>query len=108
MTHSVTKRVDGRREGSRGRYHTAGTILATGFTLTVALSACGRSSDAPTGGTPPTGGSAGSTPAPASSSTGGLSAGTFGDLKNICGPGTANGATGRGITAHLDSDWGDR
>ena len=62
-------------------------VAAVGVTT-----ACGRSSNVPTGG--------GATAAAPSSSaaTTSASAGDFGTLKAICGPGSAKGATGRGVT----------
>ncbi len=62
-------------------------VAAVGVTT-----ACGRSSNVPTGG--------GATAAAPSSSaaTTSASAGDFGTLKGICGPGSAKGATARGVT----------
>jgi hypothetical protein len=62
--------------------------------LGLALAACGRSSGSPTGqGTPSSG-----TSASASATADAAGAGDFGTLKKICGPGTAKGATARGVT----------
>ena len=61
-------------------------VAAVGVTT-----ACGRSSNTPsTGGTTST--------APSASATVAASKGDFGDLKGICGPGNAKGATSRGVT----------
>jgi hypothetical protein len=57
------------------------------------LAACGRSTDTASGSP--------GTQAPASSAAStstGTAVGTFGDLKGICGPGDAKGATARGVT----------
>jgi ABC-type branched-subunit amino acid transport system substrate-binding protein len=72
---------------------------ATSSALVVAValgvSACGRSSNSPSTGTGSTAPAASaSTSAPASAGPG-----DFGTLKAICGPGTATGATGRGVTS---------
>ncbi len=55
--------------------------------------ACGRSSGG-SGGQPSSGGSSSSSASPTSSAA----AGDFGTLKGVCGPGTAKGATARGVT----------
>ncbi len=73
----------------RGPITIIGTPLVLGAVTVLALSACGRSSGGPTAN--PTG------PASASS-TPSATAGDFGTLKGICGPGDAKGATGRGVT----------
>src|ERR1700742_4383769 len=73
--------------------------LATGSAVVVAValgvSACGRSSNTPTG--------QGSSTAPASSTTTSAAPsaapGDFGSLKSVCGSGNASGATARGVTA---------
>jgi ABC-type branched-subunit amino acid transport system substrate-binding protein len=77
-----------------GRRRTAGLISVASATAVVTLlSACGRSSTTPTSGpVPVTAASSASVSAPAS-------AGTFGSLKDICGPGDAKGATAKGVTA---------
>jgi ABC-type branched-subunit amino acid transport system substrate-binding protein len=67
------------------------TALAT--TTLLALAACGRSGSATPAG-PASSGSTGS----ASASASGSAAGDFGSLKAICGPGTATGGSGRGIS----------
>ena len=65
-------------------------VATLGFTA-----ACGRSAnDVPTGGS--TGGAAAPTGAATSATT--TSAGDFGTLKGICGPGDAKGATAKGVT----------
>ena len=70
----------------RLRSATAG-VAAFGLAMT-GLAACGRSSSGPTRSP--------STPPPSTSSA--AAAGSFGTLKNICGPGSAKGATSRGVT----------
>jgi ABC-type branched-subunit amino acid transport system substrate-binding protein len=66
--------------------------VAGATALALAVAACGRSSNVPTDA-----GIVPATAAPtASAST--ASAGDFGSLKNICGPGDAKGATARGVT----------
>jgi Periplasmic binding protein len=62
--------------------------------LTVTTVGCSRSSSSTSGPTPSTG----PTGAAAASTTGGAGVGDFGDLKGICGPGSASGTTGRGVT----------
>ena len=62
--------------------------LAATWTLTAA---CGRS-----GGGPSTPNQSASAATQSTSSS--ANAGTFGSLKNICGPGSASGATARGVT----------
>ena len=70
-------------------------VVALATTALVALSACGRSASAPTNSQAP--GAAGtSSGAPSSAAAAGV--GDFGDLKAICGPGTATGGSGRGIS----------
>jgi ABC-type branched-subunit amino acid transport system substrate-binding protein len=66
--------------------------VAGAMALALAVAACGRSSNVPTGAAVVP-----ATVAPtAAAST--ASAGDFGTLKNICGPGDAKGATARGVT----------
>jgi ABC-type branched-subunit amino acid transport system substrate-binding protein len=60
-----------------------------GAVLTLGLSACGRSSSG--GGT--------TTPTAEASASASAGIGDFGSLKGICGPGTAKGHIGRGVTA---------
>jgi hypothetical protein len=63
--------------------------------IALGASACGRSSNTPSG----QGTTAPTTSATASASaTASVGPGDFGTLKGICGPGTASGATGRGVT----------
>ena len=61
--------------------------------LAVATVGCGRSSSKATASSGPT-----AVPASAKASSTGVGVGDFGDLKGICGPGSAKGATGRGVT----------
>ncbi len=65
--------------------------LAGVAALALTATACGRSSSNATGG-------AVGQPTSAASSSSAPSAGDFGDLKHICGPGNAKGATARGVT----------
>jgi ABC-type branched-subunit amino acid transport system substrate-binding protein len=69
--------------------------VAVATSTLVALAACGRSgstpSNTPSGSTPAT------TAAPSSTASA-AGPGDFGDLKAICGPGTATGGSGRGIS----------
>ncbi len=81
---------------SRSR-RTAAIRPAVVLLATAALgltAACGRSSNTPTGGT--TTGGAATTSAAASTQAPGK--GDFGTLKAICGPGSAKGATAKGVT----------
>ena len=71
----------------------ASVPLAVGAVLALSLSACGRSSSGGGNSTPSSPSSS------AASSSSQSSAGDFGDLKKICGPGTAKGGSGRGISA---------
>ena len=70
-----------------------GMSVATTVALVLGVTACGRSGSS----------SSGPSNAPATSGGGTSSAaagkGDFGDLKAVCGPGTAKGGTGRGLTA---------
>jgi ABC-type branched-subunit amino acid transport system substrate-binding protein len=67
--------------------------VATAAMLVAGVAGCGRSgSSSSTPSSAPTTGGAPATTAPAAK-------GDFGDLKAICGPGTAKGGSGRGITA---------
>ncbi len=67
--------------------------LALGAVLSLTLAACGRSG----GSTSPSQtSSAASSASPSASAT--AAAGDFGTLKGVCGPGTAKGATERGVT----------
>ena len=70
-----------------------GVALAT--FATVAGCARSGSSEKPPASAPGGAGTTGSSPA----SAGAPAAGDFGDLKAICGPGTAKGGSGRGLTA---------
>jgi ABC-type branched-subunit amino acid transport system substrate-binding protein len=81
-----------RPTGRRGALNSIAAPVAIGAALTLALSACGRSSNTPTT-TPSSGG------ASTSSSAAAAAAGDFGDLKAICGSGNVTGGSGRGITA---------
>ncbi len=76
----------------------ASTAIALLAAASLGIAACGRSSSGGGGGTSPSssGGSSGSS-APASSAAA-AGKGDFGDLKGICGPGTATGATAKGVT----------
>jgi hypothetical protein len=72
--------------------------LATGSAVVVAIalgaSACGRSSNTPTGQSTNAPASSTSSSAPASAAPG-----DFGSLKGVCGSGNASGSTARGVTA---------
>jgi ABC-type branched-subunit amino acid transport system substrate-binding protein len=68
-------------------------ILTAAVTLFVAVAACGRSSNVPTGPGASTTGAA-SKLAPSSSA---VAAGEFGSLKKVCAPGPGTGGSGRGI-----------
>ena len=72
----------------------ASTAIALLAAASLGIAACGRSSSGGGGGTNPS--SSGST-APASSAAA-PGKGDFGTLKGICGPGTAKGATAKGVT----------
>jgi ABC-type branched-subunit amino acid transport system substrate-binding protein len=65
---------------------TAAVVLAM-----AGLVACGRSSSGPQA-------SPSATAAPSSSSSTAAAVGSFGTLKDVCGPGSAKGATSRGVT----------
>ncbi len=84
----------GRSSSRKARLGSVAGVVA----LSLAAAACGRSSSTPTstnpGGAQPTAGSS-STPSSTASAAG---VGDFGTLKGICGPGTAKGATSRGVT----------
>jgi ABC-type branched-subunit amino acid transport system substrate-binding protein len=67
-------------------------VSAAVAALALTIAACGRSS-APAAGTP-----ASKTAQPSASSAPANVAGSFGDLGRVCGPGTAKGATARGVT----------
>ncbi len=96
MTRRPTPGASARSRGRRGPLTKAATPLAIGAVLAVALSACGRSNSSSTP-TPSTSASSGGGTASAAPSA--SAAGTFGDLKAICGPGTPKGGSGRGLTA---------
>ena len=68
--------------------------LAAGACLMLAVAACGHSGSGSSG--PSTGGS--TAPSAAKTSANAVPAGDFGTLKGICGPGSAKGATSRGVT----------
>ncbi len=78
------------KRGSRGPV----TVVSGAACLVLALAACGRSSNTPSG--PAASGSSTTSSSPSSSAT--AAAGDFGTLKGICGPGKATGATARGVT----------
>jgi hypothetical protein len=70
-------------------------LVATVTALAVTAAGCGRSSSSGGGGT----GQASAQPSASASATpSAAAAGDFGDLKGICGSGTAKGATSRGVT----------
>jgi hypothetical protein len=77
---------------STGRTVRLVSVVAGATALALAVAACGRSSGAPTGASA----APASTAPSASAST--TAAGDFGSEKAICGPGTAKGATARGVT----------
>ena len=78
------------KRGSRGPV----TVVSGAACLVLALAACGRSSNTPSG--PAASGSSTTSSSPSASAT--AAAGDFGTLKGICGPGKATGATARGVT----------
>ena len=80
-----------RRGGSRGV-----KALSAAACLTLAVAACGRSSNTPSG--PAASGSTAPSSAASASTAAAAGPGDFGTLKKICGPGTATGATARGVT----------
>jgi hypothetical protein len=71
----------------------ANSTIALIAAAALGIAACGRSSSGGGGSTPSSSGT--TSKAPATTAAG---KGDFGDLKNICGPGTATGATERGVT----------
>jgi ABC-type branched-subunit amino acid transport system substrate-binding protein len=70
-------------------------VLIAAATLGVVTVGCGRSSSPASGSKD----AASATPTGAASSSAAAGKGDFGDLKAICGPGTASGPAARGITA---------
>jgi hypothetical protein len=82
--------------GSQARPRALVAVALTSV-LALVLAACGRSSGAGAGGS----NAQPSTSGAATSSAASASPGDFGTLKKICGPGTAKGATAKGVT---DSD----
>ena len=78
----------------KGLLSRAATPLAMVAVVGLSLAACGRSSSTPSGAATPSAGASSASSASASAAP----AGTFGTLKAICGPGTAKGATARGVT----------
>ncbi|HEX4431946.1 MAG TPA: ABC transporter substrate-binding protein [Frankiaceae bacterium] len=74
----------------------ASSAIALLAVASLGIAACGRSSSGGGGGTNPSSSAAGSASAAPTSAPAGK--GDFGDLKAVCGPGTAKGATGRGVT----------
>jgi ABC-type branched-subunit amino acid transport system substrate-binding protein len=70
-------------------------VLVAVATLGVVTAGCGRSSSGSGGSGAP----ASASPAVAASSNAAAGKGDFGDLKAICGPGTASGPAARGLTA---------
>ena len=76
---------------SAGRTVRLVSVVAGATALALAVAACGRSSNTATGGVTPTS-------AAPSATAGAAGAGDFGTEKAICGPGTAKGATARGVT----------
>jgi ABC-type branched-subunit amino acid transport system substrate-binding protein len=87
MTGSFGRQAHAKSRARRVAAVTTGLVAAT----TVGLAGCGRSSSPPQ--TP-----ASSAPQTASSSAAASQPGTFATLKNVCGSGTAKGATARGVT----------
>jgi ABC-type branched-subunit amino acid transport system substrate-binding protein len=74
----------------RSRYLSSTASLAAVALATVGVAGCGRSNSGSGGSTTPTGSAAPSASAGA--------VGSFGTLTHVCGPGTAKGATSRGVT----------
>jgi ABC-type branched-subunit amino acid transport system substrate-binding protein len=85
------------RSNSSARARSLAAIAGV-TTLVTLVSACGRSSDVPTGIGAPVATATASASASASGTTT-AAAGDFGTLKGICGPGTATGGSGRGLTS---------
>ena len=75
----------------------ASTAIALLAAASLGIAACGRSSSGGGNTSPSSSGSTNGSTAPATSAAA-PGKGDFGDLKAICGPGTAKGATGRGVT----------
>ena len=85
-----------RTGGRRGVLTRVATPVALGAVIVLAISACGRSS----GSSPAAPSSAGAgSKTTGSAGPSAKAAGDFGSLKGICGPGTAKGNIGRGVTA---------
>jgi ABC-type branched-subunit amino acid transport system substrate-binding protein len=78
--------MQSRRAVRTGRVAMAIAVAALGATT-----ACGRSSNTPTG-------TDGTTTTPSSAASSSAAKGDFGTLKGICGPGDAKGATAKGVT----------
>jgi Periplasmic binding protein len=74
----------------------ASTAIALVAVASLGIAACGRSSSGGGGGNSPS--SSGASSASAAPTSAAAGKGDFGDLKAICGPGTAKGATERGVT----------
>ena len=70
-----------------------GLVLLSAATALALTAACGRSSGVPTGG-----GTTAAAPTAAATTAAAAGKGDIGDLKAICGPGSAKGATARGVT----------
>jgi ABC-type branched-subunit amino acid transport system substrate-binding protein len=80
-----------RKSHLRSRRHSVVAALASGAVALAGAAACGRSGSAEPAASKSGGASA-------SATAGKAAAGSFGTLKNICGPGNAKGATARGVT----------
>src|SRR5690242_21367128 len=80
----------------RGPVRLCASASAVVVAISLGVSACGRSSNTPTGQgtTAPSSNATTNSTAPASAAPG-----DFGSLKGVCGSGNASGATARGVTA---------
>src|ERR1700760_1458902 len=80
----------------RGPVRLCASASAVVVAIALGASACGRSSNTPSGqgSTAPSGTSSSTSAAPTASA----GPGDFGTLKAVCGPGNATGATERGVT----------
>lgn len=83
-----------RVRGSGGR---SAALLATALAVALFAGACTRADNAVETATPSTEKAAGG-PGTSGNTAAGTSAGDFGDLKAVCGPGDAKGATAQGVT----------
>jgi ABC-type branched-subunit amino acid transport system substrate-binding protein len=88
------------RSGRSGGGHRPARLLATVMVMTLLMAACTRSdseTEIGTRGPAPASGQA-QAGGPTTAAPGGKSAGSFGDLKDVCGPGDGAGSTAQGVT----------